>query len=69
MTVRELKNNLSYYDDDSEVIFEIDCDIEPKSITETKYGWYTVHLDSKLKPKLIGDLHGDCYVEMGLEGE
>lgn len=69
MTVRELKDNLSYYDDDSEVIFEIDCDIEPESITETKYGWHTVHLDSKLKPTFIGDLHGDCYVEMGLEGE
>lgn len=69
MTVRELIDNLSYYDDDSEVIFEIDCDIEPESITETKYGWHTVHLDSKLKPTFIGGLHGDCYVEMGLEGE
>ena len=67
MTVKELKDNLAYYDDDAEVIFEIDCDIEPESITETKYGWHTVHLDSKLKPTFIGNIHNDCFIELGVE--
>ena len=30
MTVKELKDNLAFYDDDAEVIFEIDCEIEPQ---------------------------------------
>lgn len=67
MTVKELKDNLAFYDDDAEVVFEVDCDIEPESITETKYGWHTVHLDSKLKPTFIGTIHGDCYVALELE--
>ena len=67
MTVKELKDNLAFYDDDAEVIFEIDCDIEPRTITKTKYGWHTVYLNSRLKPTFIGTIHGDCYVELGLE--
>ena len=69
MTVKELKEELSFYDDDAEVIFEIDCEIEPESITETKYGWHTVHLDSKLKPTFIGECRGDCRIELGKEDE
>lgn len=69
MKVKELIDNLDFFDDDADVVFEIDCDIEPESITETKYGWHTVHLDSKLKPTFIGHIHGDCWVELGLEGE
>lgn len=67
MTVKELKDELSFYDEDSEVIFEVDDELEPESITETKYGWHTVRINSKLKPTFIGHLHGDCYVELGLE--
>ena len=67
MTIKELKDNIAFYDDDAEVIFEIDCEIEPESITETKYGWHTVYLNSKLKPTFIGTIHGDCYVELRLE--
>ncbi len=69
MTVKELKEELSFYDNDSEVIFEVDDDFEPDSITESKYGWREVHLCSKLKPTFIGDLHGDCRIELGLESE
>ena len=61
------EDELSFYDEDSEVIFEVDDELEPESITETKDGWYTVRINSKLKPTFIGHLHGDCYVELGLE--
>lgn len=69
MTVKELKDNLAFYDDDAEVVFEIDCDIEPESITETKYGWHTVHLDSKLKIGFIGNIHSDCRIELEVDEE
>ena len=69
MTVKELKDNLAFYDDDAEVIFEIDCEIEPESITETKYGWHTVYLNSRLKPTFIGTIHSDCFIELRLEDE
>lgn len=69
MTVKELKDNLAFYDDDAEVIFELDCDIGPESITETKYGWHTVHLDSKLKPTFIWECRGDCRIELGKDDE
>ena len=69
MTIKELKDNIAFYDDDAEVIFEIDCEIEPESITETKYGWHTVHLDSKLKPTFIGECRGDCRIELGKDDE
>ena len=69
MTVKELKDNLAFYDDDAEVIFEIDCEIEPESITETKYGWHTVYLNSRLKPTFIGECRGDCRIELGKDDE
>lgn len=68
MTVKELKDNLAFYDDDAEVVFEVDCDIEPKNITETKYGC-TVYLNSRLKPTFIGTIHGNCYIDLGLEDD
>lgn len=67
MTVMEWKAELSFYDDDAEIIFEVDDDIEPENITESKCGWYTVRLKSKLKPTFIGEVRGCCRVELGLE--
>ena len=68
MTVKEWKEELAFYDDDAEVIFEVDDEFEPEEITESKYGWRTVRLNSKLKPTFIGDTKdGDCRVELGLE--
>ena len=69
MTVKELKEELSFYDDDAEVVFEVNDDFEPDSVTENKYGWRTVHLDSKLKPTFIGECRGDCRIELGAEDE
>ena len=39
MTVKELKEELEYYDDDMEVVFEFDDDVEVDTVTESKWGW------------------------------
>ena len=49
MTVKELKEELEYYDDDMEVVFEFDDDVEVDTVTESKWGWKEVHINSKLK--------------------
>lgn len=67
MTVREWKAELDRYDEDAEVVFEIDDDISPERVTEDRYGWYSVHLDCKLKPTFISEYRGDCRVELGVE--
>ena len=69
MTVKELKDELAYYDDDSEVIFEVDDEIEPEEITESKYGWRSVRLRSKLKPTFISEIGGDCRIELGVDDD
>ena len=38
MTVKELKEELSFYDEDANVVFEVCDDFEPDSVTENKYG-------------------------------
>ena len=67
MTVKELKDELAFYEDDDEVIFEIDDDIPCESWTEDKYGYKQVHVDSDLKVTFIGNIHGDMRIELGVE--
>ena len=50
MTVKELKEELSFYDDDVEIIFEVDDEFEPESITEDKWGYTTVHINNRIEP-------------------
>ena len=69
MTVKEFKEELSFYDDDAELIFEVDDEFEPEEITENKRGWYSVRLNSKLIPTFIGQSRMGCRVELGLEVE
>ena len=64
MTVKELKEELDCYDEDAEVIFEVDDEFEPESVTEDRYGGRTVWIRSKVKPTFIGDLRGDCYFDL-----
>lgn len=64
MTVKELRKVLNYYDEDAEVIFELNDDVAVDSTTVDKYGYTTVHIDSKLKPTFICDIHGDCNIEL-----
>ena len=66
MTVGELKEELEYYDDDMEVVFELDDDVEVDTVTESKWGWKEVHIDSKLNPTFISECGGDMRIELGV---
>lgn len=69
MTVKELKAELEYYDDDAEIVFEVCDDFEPESVTEDRWGNREVHLDAKVYPSFIGTVHGDMWVELSLVKE
>lgn len=64
MTVKELKEELEYYDDDMEVIFKVCDTFEPESVTEDRWGNRDVYLDAKVKPSFIGEDHGDVYIQL-----
>ncbi len=64
MTVAELKKELEYYDDDMEVVFNLDDpSVEVDSWTEDKYGFHTVSIDKNLEPTFISKVHGDMRIE------
>lgn len=65
MTVKEFKEELDYYDDDMEVVFEVYDDFEPDSVTEDKWGNREVHINAKVKPDFICESHGEMVVELG----
>lgn len=64
MTVKELKEELKYYDDDAEVVFEVYDDFEPESVTEDRYGNREVHIHEKLKPFFVSEQHGEMVIEL-----
>lgn len=66
MTVKELKDELNFYDDDMEIVFEFDDDVEVDTVTESKWGWKEVHIDSKLNPTFISECSGDMRIELGV---
>lgn len=66
MTVAELIQELTYYDEDAEVVFEFDDDVEVDTVTESKWGWKEVHIDSELKPTFISEIRGNCRIELGV---
>lgn len=67
MTVAELKEELECYDDDAEVIFEIDDDFEPESVTEDKWGGKSVKLSNRVYPTFIGEIRGNMRIELGVK--
>ena len=67
MTVKELREELEFYDSDAEVIFEINDDIECESWTEDKYGNKKVSVDCELNPTFICEIHGNCNIELGVK--
>lgn len=69
MTVKELKEELSCYDEDAEVVFEFDDDVYVDSWTEDRYGIKYVSIDAKLKPTFICDMYGDCNIELWIDHE
>lgn len=66
MTVKELKEELSFYEDTSDVIFEIDDDIEPESVTEHRYGEMSVHLADELHVTFMSEIDGNMRIELAV---
>ncbi len=67
MTVAELKKELEYYDDDMEVVFNLDDPaVEVDSWTEDKYGFHTVSINKNLEPTFISEQRGDLRIELGV---
>lgn len=64
MTVKELKEELEYYEDGMDVVFEVCDDFEPDSVTEDKWGNREVYLDVKVKPYFISEFHGVVCIEL-----
>ena len=66
MTVEELKKELEFYEDDQEIVFEINDDFVPESVTEDRCGNRRVHIDEKVKPTFISDVLGNMWIELGV---
>lgn len=67
MTVAELKKNLDCYDDDMEVVFNLDDpSVEVDSWTEDKWGNRSVSIDANLEPTFISECRGDVRIELGV---
>lgn len=66
MTVKEWKRELDCYDDDAEVVFEFDDDVQVDSWTEDRWGEKSVHIDATLKETFVSEISGECRVELGV---
>ena len=69
MTVKQWKAELDCYDDDMEVCFEFNDDIEVESWTENRYGQKQVHINENLKPTFISQVNQYVNVELGVDEE
>lgn len=68
MTVAELKKELEYFDDDMEVVFNLDDpSVKVDSWTEDKWGNKNVSIDANLKPTFIAVTGGNMRIELGVE--
>ncbi len=68
MTVKELKENLDYYDDDAEIEFTLNQEIEVDSWKEDKYGFKYVEIDKKLDVCFIGG-NGSPWIDLEVKEE
>lgn len=64
MTVKELKEELNFYDDDMEVEFNIDDEVEIDSATFDRYDFGSARVRGKLNPSFICKVHGKMYIEL-----
>lgn len=67
MTVKELKEELEYYDDDMEVIFTVYDTFEPECVIEDRWGKREVTLDAKVKPYFISEECGEMCIELEID--
>lgn len=64
MTVKELKENLEYYEDNQEIEFTFSGEVEVEAWTENKYGNKSVEIDLKLEPCFIGNSRCCCWIDL-----
>ena len=64
MTVKEFKEELEFYDDEAEVIFSYEDDVDCESWTEDKYGNKKVSVDCELNPVFICGTNGNCKIDL-----
>lgn len=69
MTVKELKDNLDFYDDEAEIEFTLNQEIEVDSWTENKYGMKYVEIDKKLDICFIGGGEGSPWIDLEVKKE
>lgn len=69
MTVKEWIAELSLYDDDMNVCFELNEDMECESWTENIYGQKSVHVNENLKETFISQVNQYVRVELGVDPE
>lgn len=68
-TVKDFKEELSHYDDDAEIYFQFNDDIEVDSVTTDRWGSMKVGIDKRLKHTFSGDIHGYCWIELGVDDD
>ena len=69
MTVKEWKAELDCYDDDMEVCFELNENIECESWTKNIYGQKSVHVNENLKETFISQVNQHVLVQLGVDKE
>lgn len=69
MKVKELIAELKCYEEDADVVFEIEDDIEVDSWTEDRWGNKKVSVDKELEITFSCEIHGDCRIEFGVKRE
>ena len=67
MTVKELKEELKFYEDDMEIVFELDDDVEVESATFDRYDFGKARVKGRLTPNFIGTVNGNMYIELEVE--
>ena len=69
MTVKDLIEELGYYDEDAEVELEFDDDVDVESWTENKYGDKEVKICKMLEPSFISTIRGNCRISLEVKKE
>lgn len=67
MTVKEWKRELECYDEDKEVVFEFNDEIDFESMTKDKYGNMTVNIDAEFTETFVGEIKDYVWVELGVK--
>lgn len=64
MTVKELKENLKYFDDDDEIELTFVQEVEVDSWKENIFGYKYVEINKKLDICFIGGTNGNCWIDL-----